>query len=518
MPACLAGCAAGAAGAPVDAGPDRTAPRQDSGIDTGLFGDVRVALPPDARLGTGDGGAQDAADGAVLVAPTSARDRIGVYAWGFDTTAWPGAPDRLNWAASKVSGLGGRTIRVYLGPQDIYRVLPPGDAGAFDLATAAASPAYATLFANPSFDTYLLTTYSVGDNVDNWSDGFTAAEATTEQQQISSLGTYLLRAYPTKTFILLNWEGDNAIAQYASNGVAYGGFTDWIQARSAGVQAARAGVGGNAKLYSGVELNLLRNLTTGAPCDTASNPCIVSEVVPKVTVDYFSYSSWQSLGAGETPALVAATLQADLTTALGWAKQGTPTATPARFIVGEFGAPREEEDLGECAAMFRTAAVIPAITGWGASYGIFWQVIDNVPSPSTLVLGYGLYKASGPASLSATLFQTLYSTGVPTVPATPNCPTISQGGIVDAINFMSTDIDPTTIISIFGTSFTDAGDIIHVREAAEQWNIDGGPDFYESPTQMNATLPNVGASEPALVYVTDGDGVDSNGQVINVQP
>ena len=86
------------------------------------------------------------------------RDRIGIYAWGFDTTSWPGSPDRLSWATAKIAALGARTIRITLAPTDPYQVLGAG--GAFDLATAAASPAYGALFANPSFDTILITTYS----------------------------------------------------------------------------------------------------------------------------------------------------------------------------------------------------------------------------------------------------------------------------------------------------------------------------------------------------------------------
>jgi hypothetical protein len=496
--------------------------RRDAHHDGGGAADAADAgdsgNPADATL---DAAVDAANDALVLTAPTDFRDRIGVYAWGFDTTAWPGTPDRLNWGASKVSGLGARTIRVYLGPQDIYQVLPPADAGSFDLRAAAASHAYSTLFSDPSFDTYLLTTYSAGDDLDDWSDGYTAEEAATEQEQISALGAYLLQTFPAKTFILLQWEGDNAISPYASSDVAYEGFTAWIEARAAGVVAARAAAGATtARLYSGVEYNLVRNLATAAPCDTSANKCVVSAVIPNVSVDYYSYSSWQSLVPFQTPSEVAATLQADLTTALGWAAMGDPSVTPARFIVGEFGAPREEADLGECAAMLRTAAVIPAVASWGASYGVFWQIIDNVPSgtASDLVVGFGLYKAPGPPSLSAQLFSTLYSTQTATPPPTPSCPSINQGGVVNGVTFTADDIDGGTTIAIFGADFTDAGDVVHVREATEDWDIDGGEYFYESEGQINATLPGVGAGQSALVYVTNGLGVDSNGQVISILP
>jgi hypothetical protein len=485
----------------------------------------------DAASPTGHDGGADAApnpgsdatavDGGSFTPPSDMRDRLGIYAWGFDTTSWPGTPDRLNWGAGKVAALGARTIRVYLGPQDIYHVLPSSDGGAFDLATAAASPAYSTLFANPDFDTYLLTTYSAEDNESNWTTGYDAGAGATEEGEIASLGEYLLMTYPQKTFIILQWEGDNAISSVASSQSAWDGFTAWIGARAQGVVDARAAVKNTtAKLYSGVEFNLLRNLSTGAPCDTSVNKCVVSVVVPAVNVDYYSYSSWQSVGPNQTPAQVTATLQADLTTALGWAQKHDPSATPARFIVGEFGAPREQTDLGECASTARTAAVLAAIPHWGASYGIYWQIIDNVPSgqPNDFVDGFGIFKANGTPSLAAGLFQTLYQTQVPTAPTAPSCPLINQGGVVNSADSKTTDITSTSIISIYGQSFTDGGDVVRVREATEEWDIDGGPNFYESSGQINATLPGVGAGQNALVFVTDGDGIDSNGQIIPIQP
>ena len=128
--------------------------------------------------------------------PADVRDRIGIYAWGFDTTNWPGSPDRLTWAAAKVAELGARTIRIYLGPQETYQVLGAG--GAFDLATAAASPAYSALFANPSFDNILITTYSAADYGGAWKNGYSSDQAAAESDEIARLGTYLLTTFPER--------------------------------------------------------------------------------------------------------------------------------------------------------------------------------------------------------------------------------------------------------------------------------------------------------------------------------
>jgi hypothetical protein len=512
LPAALAlaggACAAGSA---QGLGTGGTSTAGSGGASTAGSGG---ATQPDA------GGDAAEAGPFMPVAPGDARDRIGIYAWGFDTTSWPGTPDQLTWAAAKVSGLGSRTIRVYLGPQDIYQVLPPLDGGTFDLAAAAASPAYHALFANPSFDTILLTTYSASDNESDWTAGYSAAQVAAEQAQIAALGTYLLQTFPGKTFILSNWEGDNAIASVAGNQAAWDGFTAWTNARAAGVVDARAAAPGTtANLYSALEFNLLRSQSTGAPCDTSANKCVVSVVVPAVSVDYYSYSSWDSLLPNQTPAQVSTQIQNDLTTALGWARQGDPSATPARFIAGELGAPREETDLGECAATSRIAAVIGAVEAWGASYGVFWQIIDNAPAAGVLVSGFGLYKASGAPSLASQLFETLYQTQAPTVPAAPSCPTLNTMGVVNADYPTMMTISGSTVISIYGKGFTTTGNVVHVHEGLASWDVKAGsPVWYESTGQINLTLPGVTPAASALVFETDGDGIDANGQIITIAP
>ena len=94
-----------------DSGPSEMDGTVDAPSDRGIAADSgQVDGHPEAG---GDASADAGSpDGSAFTVPTDMRDRIGIYAWGFDTTSWPGTPDRLNWAASKVSGLGSRTIRV----------------------------------------------------------------------------------------------------------------------------------------------------------------------------------------------------------------------------------------------------------------------------------------------------------------------------------------------------------------------------------------------------------------------
>jgi hypothetical protein len=449
--------------------------------------------------------------------PADVRDRIGIYAWGFDATSWPGSPDRLNWAAAKVAGLGARTIRIYLGPADPYQVL--GATGAFDLANAAASQAYSALFANPSFETILITTYSAADQQNAWQSGYGSDQAEAETAEIARLGTYLLTTFPGKTFILLNWEGDNAVNAFANNPGVWDAYTAWINARAAGVVNARAmAPASSSHLYSAVEFNAVRNLKTGLPCDTGANKCVLSMVVPNVPVDYYSYSAWNSFLKGLTPAQMATQLQTDLSTALGWAAQRRDVSViPARFIVGEFGAPRDREDYGECTAMSHIEALIGAVPAWGAARAIFWQIIDNAPPATTLVnTEYGLFKASGATSLAAQLFQTLYQNQVPTPPPTPSCPVVQSAVTTPP----GVAIGPTTVLSLEGTGFSNAGNVVHVREAGgRQWDVTtGSPAWSETPSEIHFTLPGIGPSQTAFVTMTDAEGVDSNAQALMIGP
>ena len=486
-------------------------------LDARSHSSVFIDLDSAARPGTGrvDGGPDSRADIApdaspdasprMFIPPTDMRDRIGIYAWGYDTSAWPGTPDRLNWAVNEATALGARMVRVYLGPEDIYDVLA-SDAGTLNLTAVASSPAYATLISSASVDTYLLTTYSAADETGNWSGGYGRAAATVERSEIAKLGAYLLATYPSKTFTLLNWEGDNALASFAGSTTAWDGYAAWIAARAGGVSDAHAAAGPNAKLYSGLELNVLRNASTGDARDAAANPCVVSKVLPAAPVDYYSYSSWDSLLPGQAPSAVATQLASDLSTALVWAKMGDPSATAARFLVGEFGsappgiAPRPSSGrsragrlLGQLLADHRQRPVRPARR-----------------------LRHRLRSLQGERRrqpLRGPLQDALPDT-VPTAPVAPSYPAINQGGVVNATTSLATDVDAGTVLSIFyGADFTDTGDVVHVKEATEDWDVVAGSTwFYESAAQVNFQLPGVGPGQNALVYLTDGDGIDSNGQ------
>lgn len=444
---------------------------------------------------------------ARLATPGDQPSRIGIYNWNVDVSSYPGYPDRLNWGANLASSTGTHTLRVYLGTRNDYQF---PSFSPTDLVSIAQRSEYTTLFNNSAFTTYFLTVYSQGDAGNNWVDGFTVAEAQSETTQIQNLGYYLLTHFPSKKFIILNWEGDNALA--GASQTAWDGYVAWINSRTQGVRYAQSQVsGGSSRLFAGLEFNKI------SPCDTGSFKCVLSYVAPYVDADVFSYSSWSSLGTNVADASLGSQFQSDLSTALWWIQQGGHYyRTRDQVVVGEFGFARDV--FGECESAQRASILINALEGWGASYGIFWQVVDN-PSPnppSNAWTNFGLYKYDGTNTLTRSTFTNLYFTGYPSVPGAV-CSSINPGGVVNGVNPYA-PISAGTVVSIYGTGFSGSNlDKVHVQANGFRYTVSPGSyAWYDGTNQINAQLP-YGIYGQAVVYVTNGQGVDSNGQLITLQ-
>jgi hypothetical protein len=506
-----------------------------------------LCLPPLLCLAGAAASPARLAAQALPAPPRSVADRFGVY-------AWPGAPDKLNWAAGLVAAVGASTVRVYLGPTDVYGVNPAADpADDLYLQRIVSQPgsAYDTLFANPAFQTYLLTVFTPGDAVNWWRRGFSSADYASEQSQIAALGQYLLAnpRYARKTFILLNWEGDNEIGASLQPDAAdypteadWTAFTSWVQARAAGVRAARAAVPATTvRLWSGLEFNQV-DAPGGARCGAAGEHCVIDRVAPLVDVDYYSYSSWQTISIKETApaASLRTALAGDLSFALTTVKAARPEVTQANFILGEYGFPRST--YGECAAADYVRELVESFANPDAfqvSYAIFWQVLDNAwrtadgAAAALTVCGrvdpllYGLYRGRDlHETLLGAEFAALLGGRNPTLPT--HCPNLPPGGVVNPAQGYRPVFDPTSALSIFGKNFSGRGDEVWVLQAlaappshtlAEMSAAVSNAGWYDSPHQINATFPD-GAEQPgcAMLWTTDAQQVDSNAQILSIQP
>ncbi|MEP7270579.1 MAG: hypothetical protein ABI882_03705 [Acidobacteriota bacterium] len=472
--------------------------------------------------------------------PGQRADRIGVYNWNVDDRAFPGGDvDRLNWGADHVAATGTRTIRVFIGPRDIYRLNLHGTQSAVELAELAATPAYDRLFRDPRFSTYLLTT-STYSSVDNsWADGFNAAEYSLERAEIRRFGEYLLKnpLLTGRTFILLNWEGDNEMAGLTGKETTWQSYRDRTEARADGVRDARAAApGSSAKLYSGLEFNRVR---AAAPCgepvedpvhqDPFANRCVIDFVAPRVSVDYYSYSAWQTTGPADlnpVPGLAAA-LKADVRLAVALVRTRRPEVTEANFIIGEFGF--ERSFYGECRAAMLLREVFSALEGQdalGISYAIYWQIIDNQILYGVLDQRFGLFR-TGASGIAATRLGVAFRAsldGSPE-PVLPSCSSIVRppvaSGVVDAATLEPRfRLNPDSVLAITSDApFSAAGNTVRFIQPALDVAITGasGGSFSESPDRITAGLPAARHPGSAWVFVTNADGVDSNGQELSLE-
>ena len=330
---------------------------------------------------------------SVPPAPTQRIDRFGVYHWSPDYTAVPPGRDKLNWGSDLVTSMGTRTIRVFLGVQDIgneilgpYGVNPvSGESDRFHpdyLRNIAASPKYLELFTSNRFDTFLLTVFTQHGYYRSWTTGFLpqGTEWNIEKTQIKNLATYLLDTYPNKKFIILNWEGDADLIFSGNPDANVERWTNYMQARATGVVEARAGRS-NPRVFSGIELSCL-----SMPCGIPGAVGFINEanlvknyVLPRVTgYDYVSYSAWgtTNLFPGRTVQQLQNDLRSGLRGILAKARESSPAYTSANLIIGEFGYvrpffPSIIPTFDWIEAIFNVAETE------GIAHAIYWQAMDN---------------------------------------------------------------------------------------------------------------------------------------------
>ncbi|MBL8186373.1 MAG: hypothetical protein JNK38_00110 [Acidobacteria bacterium] len=475
--------------------------------------------------------------------PTERADRFGVYNWNINDAAKPGATDQLNWGANLVADLGTRTIRIALATRDDYRL---GISSNLDLVQLAQHPAYDRALKDARFRTVMLTTYSRGAMASNWSDGYSQTEYDAERDEIRRLGEYLLStpAFNGKTFIVLNWEGDNAMSLWPNKRSIWDAYTNWIRARVEGVKLARQKYpASSAKLFSGLEFNQIHNWQTGELCGSAvsdpvrtdplRNRCLIDYVAPQVEVDYYSYSSWESLIQKEFSPNdnLKQHYKADLSFALSLIKARRPEITEHNFIVGEYGFERAR--YGDCHAANATSEMFDALEGpdaFQASYAVFWQVVDNAPFYGVGVEYFGLYKTSGNQVSLSPIGETFRKrlAGQPATNYTgcPQIRTSPEPGILNGQGQPNFQINPDTVISIYAqgcctnvtTPFSASGNTVHFDQTARHYQLprDNAQAFYESPTQINFSMPAARRTGWTRVYVTDARGFVSNAQAIPI--
>ncbi|MBO0726604.1 MAG: hypothetical protein J2P52_13460 [Blastocatellia bacterium] len=496
---------------------------------------------------------QTAGNQAVPPTPARREDRFGVYNWDVNDSAFPrdGSIDLLNWGANKVAETGSRTIRVFIGTLDIKHVYDVNPPGATELVQIAKSPAYDKLFHDPRFQTYLLTAYSTGDVGANWVDGYTDSEYGAERDEIKKLGEYMLGnpAFAGKTFIILNWEGDNALDGLSNRRSVWDHYTRWIRARAEGVKLAKRNYpSSGARLFSGLEFNAIKSLGSkktvfcGTPVadpineDPLQNRCVIDYVAPQVDVDYYSYSAWDSVNDKQASPDedLKRRFKNDLGFALSKVKASRPRVTERNFIIGEFGFERTRH--GECNAANYLSEFFDAFDGdgsFGVSYAIFWQIIDNRRIYAPVDERFGLFRATG-GRLEPTLLSETFRKKIAGEQASKytGCPRIrlEPAGVVNLQGAADFRLNPDAVISIHapggGSTFSVSGNTVSFHQAARDFKLPldnkapgkapNKASWSESPGQIRFSIPAARRPGPVWLYVTDARGIDSDARTIEL--
>ena len=272
------------------------------------------------------------------------------------------------------------------------------------------------------FASFAIVTYSVSVGAGDWSywcDSFTAADAAGETAEFAGLTAHLLEAFggSGKSFWLEHWEGDWSArcggydAQKPADPAVQARMVQWLAARQAGVEAGRAawcsrGAGRAAGLdcaaaarnprslhaaagvsvYHGTEVNLVwDSIQTAFPNN-------ILQVVPKVALDFVSYSSydtmWRSPGFGAALDFIAA--------------HHVPTAaspSPAVFVA-EYGVALQQESVEAMIAIYRNVAAYSFSAGPSgarrSALTFAWELFDNEVDVSAQFPGGRCNAKTGP--------------------------------------------------------------------------------------------------------------------------
>ncbi len=212
----------------------------------------------------------------------------------------------------------------------------------------------------------------------SWKQGFSKAHSDLEYQEMYSLVVHLLKTYSGsgKTFYLGHWEGDNLLrgsiskaadAQMTPEKVQ--GMIDWLTTRQRAVDDAKRDTPHqNVQVWHYTELN---HPTISM---REGRPTLVNQVLPKVPVDFVSYSAYDVTNVPKPQ---------DIKAVLSYIESKlTPNAAiqGKRVFIGEYGysvfhngkphhSPEEQNRL--------SLITIQAALEWGCSFILYWELYNN---------------------------------------------------------------------------------------------------------------------------------------------
>jgi hypothetical protein len=274
--------------------------------------------------------------------------------------------------AKAIAAMGSNVLKISMekdyGRQ--YPGLPPNPKIQSLVELARDEPSYQAVLRMP-FRHILIWTYPF--DAGRWADGLSDDESRKVYRQMYDLTAYLLRTFSGtgKTFYLGHWEGDwHLHASYDPakdpSDTMIQGMTDWLNVRQRAIEdAKRATSHRNVEVYGYTEVNLVQKAMKGGRT-------LTNDVLPRTSVDFVSYSSYDSLTAD--PATIGDRLKA----ALDYIESKVPPKSGIegrRTFIGEYGfpaqyhTPQRQEELSR--------AVCRAALEWGCRFALYWEMYCN---------------------------------------------------------------------------------------------------------------------------------------------
>lgn len=222
---------------------------------------------------------------------------LGIYYWGGQLKGVD-STNIVTTAHKLADSLGVHTIRLTLCCNDDEVYCNTSHCiGSYNLTALASRSDFNSILADPQFSTIVITAYdgvSFGDCFTaNFLDTnfYTPSNTTAIENEYTNLATYLSTNFPSKKFIITQWEADNQVycgAAYSDPGCPsapanMAGMKKWLAARYAGIHAA-----GVPNVKSGIEFCNIHSL------HAAGKPDVLDAIVPYVQSDYYFYSSYES--------------------------------------------------------------------------------------------------------------------------------------------------------------------------------------------------------------------------------
>lgn len=261
---------------------------------------------------------------------------------------------------------------------------------------------YNDVFVRTQFKTIVLNSFEFNWNgtkavTTNWKDGVSLAERDSIVKEFRELTIYLRNnpAFSGKTFILQNWEGDNALnfdagTSVATQNASIAGMIQWLNARQDGITAGREATPTSTVTVAGcAEFNQIPG--NGR---TFAWKLGIDEVAPNLHMDMYSWSNWTATISGN---------EWKISDCLDYIRDKAPTSELFQrdnIMMGEFGSyelastylgnisnhttessRQQRESIGQ---------QVELALKWGVKYIVLWELycngprVDGVPAPGVL--------------------------------------------------------------------------------------------------------------------------------------